>query len=61
VVLVLGSCAQVDLDVAQGIAVGQLGKGHGEELIQTGEVLDLVFAPDGWPRSGERCSGANRP
>src|SRR5665811_2155549 len=24
---------------------GQLSKGHGEELIQTREVLDLVFAP----------------
>jgi len=26
-------------------AVGQLGKGHGEELIPTGEVFDLVLAP----------------
>jgi hypothetical protein len=34
---------QVDLDVAQGLAVGQLGKGHGEELVQAREVLDLVF------------------
>jgi hypothetical protein len=37
--------AQVDLDVAQGLAVGQLRKGHGEELVQAREVLDLVFAP----------------
>ena len=36
--------AQVDFDVAQGLAVGQLGKCHGEELILAGEVLDLVFA-----------------
>jgi hypothetical protein len=35
--------AQVDFDVAQGLAVGQVRKSHGEELIQTGEVLDLVF------------------
>ncbi len=37
--------AQIDLDIAQRLAVGHLGKGHGEELIQTREVLDLVFAP----------------
>ncbi len=35
---------QIDFDVAQGFAVGQLGKGHGEELVQTREVFDLVFA-----------------
>ena len=35
---------QVDLDIAQGLPVGQLRKGHGEELIQAGEVLDLVLA-----------------
>src|SRR5450830_702827 len=40
-----GLGAQVDFDVAQGLAVGQLGECHGEELIQTGEILDLVFAP----------------
>src|SRR5665647_1028114 len=40
-----GLGAQVDLDVAQGLAVGQLGECHGEELVQTREVLDLVFAP----------------
>ena len=37
--------AKVDLDVAQRLPVSQLGKGHGEELVQAGEVLDLVFAP----------------
>ena len=36
---------QIDLDVAQGLPVSQLREGHGEELIQTREVLDLVFAP----------------
>ena len=36
--------AKVDFDVAQGLAVGQLGECHGEELIQAREVLDLVFA-----------------
>ena len=40
-----GLSAQVDFDVAQGLAVGQLGEGHGEELVQAGEVLDLVLAP----------------
>ena len=35
---------QIDLDVAQRLAVGQLREGHGEELVQTREVIDLVFA-----------------
>jgi len=35
---------QVDFDVAQGLAGGQLGEGHCEELIQAREVLDLVLA-----------------
>jgi hypothetical protein len=34
---------QIDFDVAQGLSVGQLREGHGEELIQAREVLDLVF------------------
>ena len=34
---------QIDFDIAQGFAVGQLGEGHGEELVQTREVFDLVF------------------
>ena len=40
-----GLCTQIDLYVAQGLPVGQLGKSHGEELIQTGEVFDLEVAP----------------
>ena len=36
--------AKVDFDVAQGLAVGQLGEGHGKELVQAREVLDPVFA-----------------
>ena len=36
--------AQIDFDVAQRFAIGQLGEGHGEELVQAREVLDLVFA-----------------
>ncbi len=36
--------AQVDLDIAQRFSVGQLGEGHGEELIQTVEVLDFEVA-----------------
>jgi hypothetical protein len=35
---------QIDFDVAQGLPVGQLSEGDGKELVQTGEVLDLVFA-----------------
>ena len=34
---------QVDFDIAQRFAVGQLRKGHGKKLIQTGEVFDLVI------------------
>jgi hypothetical protein len=37
--------AKIDLDIAQRLAVGQLGEGHGKELIETREVFDLVFAP----------------
>jgi len=37
--------AQINLDIAQRLAVGQMAKGHGEKLIQAREVLDLVFAP----------------
>ena len=35
---------QIDLDLTQGFAVGQLGECHGEELIQTRAVLDLVLS-----------------
>jgi hypothetical protein len=35
---------QIDLDVAQRLAVGQLSKGHAQELIHAGEVVDLVIA-----------------
>jgi hypothetical protein len=35
---------QIDFDVAKGLSVGQLGKGHGEELIQAREVFDLVLS-----------------
>ena len=34
----------IDFDSAQGFAVGQLRKRHGKELIQTGEVFDLVIS-----------------
>ena len=37
--------AKIDFDVAQGLAVGQLRKGHGEKLVQAREVLDLVLSP----------------
>ena len=44
VVQPFGLGAQVHFDVAQGLAVGQLRKRHGQELIQTREIFDLVFA-----------------
>ena len=40
-----GLGAQIDLDVAKGLAIGQLSERHGKELVQAREVLDLVFAP----------------
>ena len=44
VIQTLGLSTQIDLDVAQRLAVGQLSKGHGQELIHAGEVVDLVIA-----------------
>jgi hypothetical protein len=40
----LGLSTQIDLDVAQRLAVGQLSKGHGQELVHAGEVLNFVIA-----------------
>ena len=40
----LGLGTQIDLDVAQRLAVGQLGESHGQELVHAGEILDLVIA-----------------
>ncbi len=39
--------SQIDFDVAQRFAIGQLRKRHGEELIQTRKIFDLVFAAMG--------------
>jgi hypothetical protein len=36
--------AQIDFDVAQRLPVSQLSKGHGQELVHAGEILDLVIA-----------------
>lgn len=40
----LGLSTQIDLDVAQRLAVGQLSNGHGQELVHAGEILYLVIA-----------------
>jgi hypothetical protein len=40
----LGLSTQIDLDVAQRLAVGQMSKGHCQELVHAGELLDLVIA-----------------
>jgi hypothetical protein len=37
-------CQQVDFDIALGLPVSQLRKGHGKELVQAREVFDLVVA-----------------
>ena len=36
--------AQADLDVAQALAVGELGEGQAEELVQAGKGLDVAVA-----------------
>jgi hypothetical protein len=35
---------QARFDVSETLAIGQLGEGHAEELIETEEVLDLAVA-----------------
>ena len=40
----LGLGTQINLYVAQRLAVGQLSKGHRQEMIHAGELLDLVIA-----------------
>jgi hypothetical protein len=44
VIQALALSAQVDFDVAKRLSVGQLGKGHGKELIQASEVLNFEVA-----------------
>ena len=39
-----GLGTQVDLNIAQALAVGELGKVHGQELIQTRKIFDFVIA-----------------
>ena len=51
----LGS--KVDLDIAKRLSIRQLRKRHGEKLIQTREVLDLVIASvrcDAAPKGSQR-------
>lgn len=36
--------AQADLDIAQALAVGELGEGQTQELVKTGEGLDVAIA-----------------
>lgn len=44
-------------DVAQALTPGQLGKGHAEELIQTGEPVHLVVAPVALNTASKRGQG----
>jgi hypothetical protein len=37
-------CAQAGLDVAQALAISELGEGHRQILISAGEVLGVVIA-----------------
>jgi hypothetical protein len=55
-----GLGAQVHFDVAQRFAISQLSKHHCQKLIQTGEILDLVFGPmshDTAPKCTQRQMG----
>ncbi len=36
--------AQADLNVAQALAIGELGESHAQVLIETGKALHLVMA-----------------
>ena len=56
----LGLGTQIDLDVAQRLAVGQLSKGHGQELVHAGEILDLVIAPVRGHASTKSAQGQKR-
>ena len=35
---------QADLDIAQALAVSELGEGHTEELVETGKRFDVTIA-----------------
>ena len=56
----LGLSTQIDLDVAQRLAVGQLSKGHGQELVHAGEILNLVIATVSGHASTESAQGQKR-
>ena len=56
----LGLSTQIDLDVAQRLAVGQLSKGHGQELVHAGEILNLVIAAVSGHASTESFQGQKR-
>jgi hypothetical protein len=56
----LGLSTQIDLDVAQRLAVGQLSKGHGQELVRAGEVLNLVIDAVSGHASTESAQGQKR-
>lgn len=60
VIQTLGLSTQIDLDVAQRLAVGQLSKGHGQELVHASEILDLVIAAVSGHASTESAQGQKR-
>ena len=56
----LGLGTQIDLDVAQRLSVGQLSKGHGQELVHAGEILKLVIATVSRHASTKSAQGQKR-
>ena len=47
---------QTDLDIAQALAVGELGEGYAQERIETGKGFDLVVAVVALLHIGGRCA-----
>jgi hypothetical protein len=60
VVQACGPGAQVDLNVSQTLAVGQLGKRHCKKLVQAREVFDFVIARPALHAACERSLGQVR-
>jgi hypothetical protein len=56
----LGLGTQIDLDVSQRLAEGQLSKGHGQELVHAGEILNLVIATVSRHASTKSAQGQKR-
>jgi hypothetical protein len=57
VVEMLALHTQIDLDIAQRLESGQLGKRQCQEMIEAGEIFDLMLCPPGQNNSAESLQG----